>query len=197
MCRFIETIKIENGVLKNLDYHIKRSYKTIKTFYGTKVDFSEWTKNIELPGKGTGIYKLRIIYTDKIESFSIAPYVKKQINTLKIVKYDKYFYDYKFENRGQIDKLYAGKGGADDIIITINDKLTDSSYSNIIFRKNDMWFSPLSPLLPGTKLQSLIDLKVVEKTEINIHNYKGFEAVSLINAMIDPFDIVVPIENIY
>ncbi|MDD3771572.1 MAG: chorismate-binding protein, partial [Weeksellaceae bacterium] len=74
MSRFIESICLENGILRNLDYHQKRLNQTrYKTLGLTNLlDLSHCISIPEHQKKGK--YKCRILYAEKIESIEILPY---------------------------------------------------------------------------------------------------------------------------
>ena len=63
-------------------------------------------------------------------------------------------YSFKFSNRKAIDDLLKFRNGCDDILIVRNGLITDTSYSNVVFRKDNMYFTPNFPLLNGTKRQN-------------------------------------------
>ena len=85
MFSFLETICIENGLLKNLPYHQKRVNETFESFYPDLIpfDLSQVLSKQNIPS--AGIYRLRIIYEEQIKSVEFIPYQEKKIATLKIL----------------------------------------------------------------------------------------------------------------
>ena len=83
------------------------------------------------------------------------------------------------------------------IVIVKQGFITDTSYANIVFFDGHKWFTPVSPLLKGTKRTFLLDKKIIEETEIRIDDLEKFKKARLINAMIDFEDKVeILVENI-
>ena len=86
----------------------------------------------------------------------------------------------------------------DDILIVKNGLITDSSFCNIIFKNEEGLFTPLNPLLKGTKRQYLLDKNIIKEREIYLQNLNEYNEVILINAMIDIEDnINLKVENIH
>ena len=83
-----------------------------------------------------------------------------------------------------------------DILIVKNGLITDTSYSNIILYNGKEWFTPKSFILNGVKRQYLLNTGKVKEIKITLENLKNFEKISLINAMLEPQDIEIGIENI-
>jgi 4-amino-4-deoxychorismate lyase len=63
--------------------------------------------------------------------------------------------------------------------------VTDSSYSNILFKRGKHWYSPWSVLLKGTMRAQLLERDQVREEEIRIEDIKTFETFKLINAMLE------------
>ncbi|MBX3043201.1 MAG: hypothetical protein KIT33_07560 [Candidatus Kapabacteria bacterium] len=194
MYLFFESIKCINGKLDNIDYHNSRVRKTLAAFYnGSSFDLSE----IIVPDRyKVGLYKLRVIYSDKIEKFELLPYQKREIKSLKIIETNDINYNYKYFDRTQLNNFFSMRGKCDDIIILKNGLATDSSYSNLVFDDGINLFTPKTYLLKGTKISKLIDDSIVSLKEIKISEFYNFKQVHLINAMLDIGDTVIQIENI-
>lgn len=184
--RFIETIKIENGVGQNLDLHLKRASRTCFYHFGVRTVFPFDTIIREIRSThNEGIYKLRIIYTGKIEHYSIEKYRPRTIEKLKIVDGDNIDYSFKYEDRQALNRLLDLKGDCDDIIIVKDGFVTDTSYSNLVFSDGEQFFTPSGFLLNGTKRQQLLrDGKIKEK-EIKMEDISRYSGVYMINSMLD------------
>lgn len=184
--RFIETIKIENGIAQNLDLHSERASKTCFRHFGLRTVFPfDTIINEFINSHNEGIYKLRIIYTSKIEHFTIKPYQPKIVKSLKIIEGGNLDYSFKYEDRSELEKLLSLRGECDDIIIIKNGFVTDTSYSNLVFSDGEHFFTPSSFLLNGIKRQQLLrDGKIKEK-EIKMEDIKKYTSVFMINSMLD------------
>ncbi|NHQ69893.1 aminotransferase class IV, partial [Elizabethkingia miricola] len=61
------------------------------------------------------------------------------------------------------------------------------SYSNLIFRKDNEWYTPETFLLNGVMRQHLLKSGKIKTLEIGLKNIKEFSHFQMINAMI-PFN---------
>jgi 4-amino-4-deoxychorismate lyase len=131
-----------------------------------------------------GLYKCRVIYDDGSKHVEFVLYAPQSIDTLKIVEDNSIVYPHKFKERGKIDRAFGKREGCDDILIIKNNLVTDSSYSNVVFKKSGSWFTPESPLLPGTMRQRLLDKGLIKTEVIRKEDIETFECFKLINAML-------------
>ena len=84
----------------------------------------------------------------------------------------------------------------EEIIIVKDGLVTDSSYSNLVFRQGNVWYTPSTYLLNGVKRQRLLQQEFIFEREIRPEDLDKYSKVSLINAMLDPGDISLPVDNI-
>ena len=80
-----------------------------------------------------GIVKCRIVYEKEIKEIVYAPYSMREIDTLRIVYSDGINYTYKSTDREELNRLYVGRGDADDVLIVRNELITDTSIANVAF----------------------------------------------------------------
>lgn len=195
MSLLVESIKMYNRRMYNLDYHQDRFRRTRLEVLGISKPISlRRIINEHLPDKN-GLYKCRIIYNKDIQSVDITPYVYPEITTLKIVKKDDVDYKHKWVLRPQLDDLYLKKGEVDEIIIIKNGLVSDAYYYNLVFEKAGIYYTPEIPLLRGTKREKLIHQKKIIPTKITQKDIFDFERVHLINAMTDLKQVVVRISD--
>src|SRR5689334_17516107 len=130
MSRFIETIQLKDGLISNVRYHADRINRSVEEVLRSKQKFNleDTLSSLSLPPKG--LHKIRLVYDTEIRSLEITPYKRKEIRQLKIVYDNTISYDYKFENRTDLENLFSQRDDGDDIIIIKNYQLTDTSYSN-------------------------------------------------------------------
>jgi 4-amino-4-deoxychorismate lyase len=184
MCLFIETIKVQNKELKNIEYHNLRYNKTLKDFWGIN-NFIDLKKNVNIPGDiDNSIYKCRIVYSDIIRKIEFLPYKMKQVSSLTVLNDNNVEYNYKYHDRTCFEKLLKNID-TDDILIVKNNFITDTSFSNIAFFDGLKWLTPFNPLLYGTKLALLIKNQIVYPEELLISDLKYFNKAKLFNSMLD------------
>lgn len=194
---FLETIKIENGEICNFGLHQRRlaetTYKHFKTELTLSINLSDIPK--ELRDKTV---KCRVLYADEILAVEFHAYQPKQINSLRLVEDNDIIYNYKFADRSVLNRLLEKKEVADEIIIVKNGKITDSSYSNLVFETPEReLFTAKTYLLNGTKRQFLLQQGIISEKDISVADLRQFERVYFINAMLDLDDnISVNIDNI-
>lgn len=198
MSLLVETIRIENGRILNISFHNERVIRSLYNIYGlmTKTDLE---KIIEIPESALeGIIKCRVLYDDKTASVEFLPYSFRQIRSLKMIISDDICYPYKYINRDKINLLFDRRGECDDILIVKCGKITDTSFSNVIFRDDeDNWVTPSSFLLPGSRRASLLHAGVIREAEIHFNDISKYTELKLINAMTGIEDMYgIPVSNI-
>ena len=159
--------------------------RALKTLCGVQDHFNleEFLEQIDIPK--LGLFKCRLVYDEYSREFEITSYKPKNIQNLRVVEHDRILYDFKYENRKLINRLYELRKDADDILIVKRGFVTDSSYANIVFRKGKKWFTPWSALLRGTMRAKLLEHNLIKEEEIRVADIKTFETFKLINAMLE------------
>lgn len=179
---FFETIKIDNGKIYNLDYHILRMKRTVEKSYD-KLNELDIEKLIDIPKKG--LFKSKLIYDNEIRKVEIMPYTPRKLKSFKLVESNDFNYSFKYLERDGIDSLFKLRENCDEIIIVKNGDITDTSIANLAFFDGRKWFTPKRPLLEGTMKRKLIDEGKIFEKEIDIHELKMYNQVAVMNAMID------------
>ncbi len=193
MCLFIETIRIEDGKVYNLDYHIERFNRTRAAFWKGSIPID--LRALVSPQSLAGIYKCRVVYGREIEEITYVPYQMRDVSSLRLVVADTVDYTYKSTNREKLNALYAQRKMADDILIVKEGCLTDTSIANIALYDGHTWFTPARPLLRGTKRAELLDRKLIVEKDIPQISLKDYSHIMLFNAMIDWERVTLPINE--
>ncbi|HEY0655486.1 MAG TPA: aminotransferase class IV [Chryseosolibacter sp.] len=185
MSLLIETIKLVDGKFRNLFHHEQRMIRSLETLCGVEEDIvlEEFLHELSVPQQG--VFKCRIVYDDQTKEVEFIPYEPRSVKSLKIVESDRIKYDFKYADRRQIDKLFENRHGCDDILIIKKAEVTDASYANIVFRRDDEWVTPWSPLLKGTMRQKLLDENKIVAEKILLEDIPTFQSFKLINAMLE------------
>jgi len=198
MYPLVESLKLKDGVIPNLEYHNERMNRSKAELFpgSSEVDLE---REIEIPANcHLGIFKIRILYDQLIRSIEIEPYSYRSIQSLKVVHHESIDYHLKYTDRQILQELFAQRGNCDDIIIVKNGFVTDSFAANLLFFDGNSWFTPNTPLLKGTKRQFLLDEGIIIEKEIREVDIRIYQKVGLINAMIDFDEMpVVPVEKIF
>ena len=198
MSRFIETIQLLNGELKNLEYHQERFERTRSKALGLK-SHPLLADVIEVPhGLDQGLLKCRVSYEREIELIEYEPYLKREVNSLQLVYSDTIEYGYKYADRTELEKLFRQRGECDDILIVKNNLITDCYYANVVFWNGESWVTPDTPLLPGTMRASLLRKGQIREEKITQVDLDKYQKVKLINAMNDlQLAPEIPIDSIH
>ena len=197
MSLLFETIRVQDGEFRNLEYHTYRMNQSRRALFGCR-DVVNLSTLILIPDAfAEGIFKCRVTYSEKVEKIEFEAYHARIIKTLRIIEDDSISYMHKYTDRNSLNELLAKRGMCDEILIIKNGLITDTSYSNILFYDGLQWITPATPLLPGTQRSFLIkSQKVVEKL-IMPADLRFFEKARIINAML-PFEsgFEIPIDAI-
>ena len=188
----LETIRINDGTIYNLSYHQQRVTKSILELYHTQTNIN--LKDIITPPPD-GLYRCRILYNTSVQNIEYIPYTPKDIQTLQIIEAPNFEYAYKYANRDELNQLLA-TSHCDDVIITQNGYITDTTISNIALLKDDVWYTPKNPLLQGTTRAFLLDNYRLKETDIKAQDLAHFDKIALMNAMIGFYVIDKEIKDI-
>ena len=187
---FFETIRILDGHPQHLDWHQRRVDATLNHFFPTTqpeentFHLHEILSSCSIPS--IGLYRCKIIYDLNSISVEFFPYTPRVVNSLQLIEMPPgYDYSYKYADRSVLEKLFSQRRDADDILITRDGWITDTSIANIAFRKGDRWYTPSIPLLAGTTWKRLVANGVLIPRPIHQDDVLGFDAFRIFNAMND------------
>jgi 4-amino-4-deoxychorismate lyase len=196
MSLLVESIKLLDGKFCNLFYHEQRMVRSLHHLLGSEehLNLEKFLLGMKFPEHG--LFKCRIIYDDITMQVEFIPYQTKPIKTLRIIEHDRIKYEFKYADRKSLDKLCELKKECDDVLIVKKGLVTDSSFANIIFRKENTWYTPWAPLLKGTQRQKLIDEQNLIQEEIKVKDIRSFDTFKLINAMVEFEGPEIDVKNI-
>ncbi len=197
MCLLVESIRISGNIPQNLIYHNDRANRSRRELYGCKdsIRLEDWVKIPDTLDRSM-VYKFRVIYNETFQYSDVHPYQKRNVRRLKIIQNDEIDYHLKYEGKKLFQPLLELKGNCDDILIVKDGQITDTSFSNIAFFDGTAWVTPNNPLLEGTKRSKLLHEGLIRPKELRITDLASFQKASLINAMLDLGEILLPLENI-
>ena len=191
--RFIESIRVFNGRAENLKKHQQRIDNTLAFHFDGRGSILLQEIIRHNPPPETGLFKLRIVYADAIEkveylSYRIPHFRKFQCFSLP----EDFEYRFKSANRKIFDE-FSQQAQPDILPVLIQRGLvTDSTFSNLIFKRKDEWFTPAAPLLHGVQLQKIMETHRVQSIEIRKNELKTFDAIYPVNAL-NPIGSIAPV----
>lgn len=194
MYRFLESICFKGGAYQLLELHQQRVNQTFIRFFPQHQPIE--LRKVLPEVAGVQRSKVRLEYEAKKWDIQVNEYSIKRIETLKVISTEEIDYRFKYADRGLLNQLFAQRSGAEDILIAKNGKLTDSYYANVILKKENEWVTPKSCLLKGVKRQWLLNQHIIKEEDIDIRQLKNYSEISLINAMLDPGEVTIPISKV-
>lgn len=196
MFPLIESIKVLDGKLQHLSYHQHRFEASYYKLY-KKLTNIRLNNVIQVPeAYQQGLVKLRFLYNESDCFCQYSNYQPVEIKQLKLVFSDEIDYNIKWVDRSELEKLKKQKETADDILIVKNQRITDTSFSNIIFYNGNRWVTPKFPLLHGTARARLLNEKKIVSDDIFVDDLLNFTQYKLINAMRDFDSLSLSIDTI-
>jgi 4-amino-4-deoxychorismate lyase len=190
MCRFVESIKLKDGVFYRLKNHQERVNKAFNAFFPEEnpISIFDTLNQCAIPGEGT--YKCRIVYDLNVQTVEFSPYIRREIRTLKLVETELESSVFKSEDRAGFNAAFSQRGDFDDVLLVKNGLLTDSSYSNIALFDGKDWITPRIPLIYGVNRRELLETGRLLEKDIPVENLKNFQQIALFNAMIEFGEII-------
>ncbi|MEL6254585.1 MAG: aminotransferase class IV [Bacteroidota bacterium] len=184
MYPLFESIKIEAGTAPHLSWHQERVNRSYPQLFGGKNPFL-LEEILRIPeAVKEGLFKARFVYSDQEYYWEFHPYSPKKVKRLKLVEANELDYSLKYQDRKALKNLLEGKKKKTEVIILKNGFVTDSTYSNLIFRSGKSWYTSDTPLLEGTCRARLLAEKKIQSITIRKEDLSEFESAKLINAMV-------------
>ena len=178
-----ESVAFRLGRFLLKDYHLQRMERSCIALYGSFNHADIFDKLPRPTCENDILYKCRIAYNENDFEVEFGPYVQKDIRTIIVIEANDIDYSLKYTNRRAIERLKAAQPEYDEILITQNGFLCDTSIANIVLSKNGKLFTPDTCLLEGVQRKYLLDQKLVEKRPVQIEELKNYEFILLINAL--------------
>jgi 4-amino-4-deoxychorismate lyase len=183
--KFIESLRLEQGELRNLSLHQQRLDLTLLAHFGSsaRIDLATELTHRALPA--AGLYKIRVTYGHKIDSIEIDPYVRHPVDQTDLVLADGLDYRFKYADRTELDALrnYVARGVQP--ILVQRGLVTDAIYANVCLYDGQRWLTPAKPLLAGTARAAALAAGQISVAAISAEQVrKGkYPKLKLINCM--------------
>lgn len=193
----LETFCMEDGKLLHLNYHQDRVWWST----GEEIDISLFVDAIRAddsyPTEDRGRWRVSVTYTGgTILAIRFVRYLVPEVKALKAIDIDANFYAKKWADRSAME-LYKKElpTGVEPLFI-LDGKVTDTSFTNILVEKEGELFTPKSYLLRGTKRSSLLDKGIIQECDLAFDELRYYDSIHLINAMLSPSQLVLPIISV-
>ncbi len=180
---FLETVCIKNNVPQHINAHLQRMRETARHYGFQAPELPDLTAHIPMELRDKKV-KCSITYREEILQITFTDYVAKKINSLKLVDSDVQ-YAFKFSDRSVLNDLLQKKGICDEILIVQDNCITDTTISNVVFKKGTDFFTSDTFLLNGVKRRRLLQENKIKEMRITTDILYNFESVFFINAMLD------------
>ncbi|WP_082041901.1 aminotransferase class IV family protein [Mannheimia massilioguelmaensis] len=185
-----ETIAIEQGKIQNIQLHQMRYEHSLSLYYANRAYhifdlgkiLQKSTALLALQSQHN-LIRCRINYNYDSYQIQCFPYMRKHYHHFQPIIGDNIDYPLKYTDRHIFDNLLKQKNNCDEIIIIKNGFVTDCSIGNLIFKKDEQWFTPDTPLLIGTQRTKLLSEKKIKERRIRLEDIGDFEEIRIINAM--------------
>lgn len=183
MSPFVETLSLQNGVVRNLALHEARLNATRQHFW-SGAQWLSLTLYIPQILCSNTQQKLRIVYGQNgVGEVSCAPYARRMIRSLRLVFSDTVDYRFKSTDRQVLSDLLAQRDGCDEVLIVRRGLLTDTSFTNIALFDGEAWYTPAEPLLRGTMRASLLAEGKLRERDIRPQDLVVYQKIMLLNAL--------------
>ncbi len=185
MYQLVETIKCIDGKLVNLQYHQSRLNLSRKALFRPCKEIN-LQESIAVPDEyKKGLFRCRVVYSRNVEKIEFLPHHYRPVKSLKLIESNSIDYRYKYTDRQLLDQLFNQRENCDDILVVKNGYITDSFIANVVFYDGKKWWTPDSPLLPGTQRARLIYEKKIFVCPVTPGDVPKYQKAGLINAMQD------------
>lgn len=185
MIRFIESIYLSGGELRNLELHQRRLTLTQLAHFGfaTRIELNTQLGRRSLPA--AGLFKVRVTYSREIESIEVDPYTRRRVQRIELVEAESLDYRYKYADRRLIDALRQEVAPGAQPVIVQRGLLTDTTYANICVFDGNRWLTPARPLLEGTARAAALAARQVQAAAISVADFRAgrYSKMKLINCM--------------
>lgn len=190
---FIETLLFETSNYPLLALHQQRVNRAFAVHFPGQEPHDLQTI---LPGLPDKKHKVRVVYDARAATVEAVEYEMRPVRKVKLITDNAIGYAHKYADRSELRRLFETRGDADDILIIKHGMVTDSYIANPVFWTGSEWITPKTCLLNGVRRQHLILAGRVRELVISESDLTRFEKLSLVNALIDLRECVVPMEQV-
>lgn len=181
---YIETIRLSYGCCNDLRYHRSRVLSSVDNT-SVWLEIENAVKRMEERYKSNALVKCSITYDNAgISDVTCNDYARRCIKALVPIEAPHIDYSLKYADRMELDALKRNLCPYEEPVIVKNGLITDTTFSNVVVEdENGRLFTPKVPLLCGTMRERLLDLGLVNLSDISVEELPRYRKVHLVNAM--------------
>jgi 4-amino-4-deoxychorismate lyase len=194
-----ETLKWVDGRVHLIDFHQKRLARSLVIVGNDHHCVPSLESHIQAyPGPENGVYKCHVTYdaTGNLFSPNYVAYQPRMIRSLVCREASRIDYSLKWEDRSDLQCIGSDLSCDEEVLILRDGWITDTRYSNVVFGDGSEWVTPETYLLPGVKRAALLNRGLVRSIPMRVDDMKRYPYCSLINAMLDPGEVMISTEAI-
>lgn len=177
-----ESISFKNGEFRLAEYHLRRIERSTMKHFGTFRHQNIFKNTLPFFQKDIQ-YKCHIDYNEDNFELKFSEYHRKKIEKIKIVESPNLNYTLKYSDRSVINNLKSTYPDYDEILITQNGFICDTSIANVVLEKNGKLFTPETCLLKGVQRAYLLDQGLIVQRQVHINELHEYDFLIPINAM--------------
>lgn len=174
---------VENGKILNLEEHQIRIESTFKKYYPEYQAHQLQSINLSKLDTSNERQKLKLLYNHSTFQFLLSQIEKISFSKFYLIHLSYFQYNYKYSDRLIFKNLKQQLVSDEEIIMVINNEITDTSFSNLCFYDGSGWFTPSKTLLNGTMRSHLIKEKIIATNKIQVDDLVKFSKFKMINAL--------------
>lgn len=197
MPSLLETFCVAGGQILNVPYHAARVEWSLGCSFPMALMLDALRAQAAQQKATSGKWRATVTYSRAgVEGIRMIPYQVPAIAQLQLVVISENFYAKKWADRSRLNAYKAVLPPGVEPLFILDGQPSDTTFTNIVLERNGQLFTPAAPLLRGTKRHRLIDKGMVEMASIFLGDLQRYDAVHLINAMLDLGEVVIPMERV-
>lgn len=194
----LETFCLLDGELLHLPYHAARLEWSLGQEYPITPFADTIYKEADRLGATKGKWRASVTYDlEGIKSIRLVQYQLPQIAGFRLIDIEENFYAKKWADRSRLEQYKVLLPQGIEPIFVLNSQITDTSFTNILLERDSKLYTPSAPLLRGTKREQLLEKGAILPIPLPQKELHTYEQIHLINAMLDPGELTLPISAVH
>lgn len=197
MEQLLETFCLVDGEVLNVPYHEARVVRSVGNDFPIGKMVETVRNQAAVENAMQGRWRASVTYTaEGVERVRLVQYVKPSISALRMISIEENFYSKKWADRSRLNGYKEALPQGVEPIFVLEGKVTDTTFSNVVVERDGTLYIPDMPLLAGTKRHRLLDTGVVRSISLRVDDLRLYERIHLVNAMLDPGELVLSIDAV-